>query len=62
MKSLEWCQWRRSSAYIGNCEYISNFLLIIDFEQAKVCWVNIVKINTFEGKIRYTMLYVVVML
>ena len=42
------------------CEHISNFLLIIDFEQAKVCWVHIEKINTFEYKIGYIMLYVAV--
>ena len=60
MKTLERCQWRRSSVFIVNCEHISNFLLIIDFEQAKVCWVHIEKINTFEDKIRYIMRYVVV--
>ena len=27
----------------GRKEHISNFLLIIDFEQAKVCWVHIEK-------------------
>ena len=59
MKTLERCQWRRS---IGNCEHISNFLQIIDFEKAKICWIHIGKINTFEDKIRYIMLYVVVML
>ena len=60
MKTLERCQWRRPSVFIVNCEHISNFLLIIDFEQAKVCWVHIEKINTFEDKIRYIMRYVVV--
>ena len=59
MKTLERCQWRRSSVYIVNCD-ISKFLLIIDFEQAKVCWVHIEKINTFEDKIRYIMRYLVV--
>ena len=54
MKTLERCQWRRSSVYIVNCD-ISKFLLIIDFEQAKVCWVHIEKINTFEDKITYIM-------
>ena len=52
MKSLERCQWRRSSVYNVNCEHISNFLLIIDFEQAKICRVHIEKINTFEDKIK----------
>ena len=52
MKSLERYQWRRSSVYNVNCEHISNFLLIIDFEQSKFCRVHIEKINTFEDKIR----------
>ena len=45
----------RSSVFIVNCEHISNFLLIINFEQAKVCQVHIEKINTFENKIRCIM-------
>ena len=53
MKTLERCQWCHSSVFIVNCEHISNFVLIIDFEQANVCCVNIEKINTFEDKIRY---------
>ena len=28
-------------------------VLIVDFEQAKVCWVYIEKTNTFEDKIGY---------
>ena len=60
MKTLGRCQWRRSCVRIVNCEHISNFLLIIDFEHAKVCWVYIEKLNTFENKIRYIMRYVVV--
>ena len=59
MKPLERCQWHCSSVYIVNCEHISNFLLIIDFEQANVCWGNIEKLNTFEDKIWYIMRYVV---
>ena len=55
-------EWRRSSVFIVNCEHTSNFLLIIDFEQAKVCWIHIEKINTFEDKIRYIMRYVAVIL
>ena len=62
MKTLERCQWRRSSVYIINCEHISNFLIIIGFEQVKICWGNIEKINTFEDKIRYIMRYVAVIL
>ena len=46
--------------FIINSEHISDSLLIIDFEQEKVCWVHIEKINTFEDKIRYIVRYVVV--
>ena len=55
MKTLERCQWDRSSVFIVNCEDISNFLLINDFEQAKVCPAHIEKISTFENKIRCNM-------
>ena len=37
MKTLGLCQWHRSSVFIVNCEHISDFLLINDFEQANVC-------------------------
>ena len=60
MKTLEQCHWRRSSVYIDNCKLISNFLLIIDFAQANICWINVEKINTVGDKIWYTMRYVVV--
>ena len=50
MKTLERCQWRHSIVVIVNCEHISNFVLIVDFEQA----------NVFEDKIGYTMRYAVV--
>ena len=59
MKTPEWCQWRHSSVFTVNCEHISNFLLIIDIEQVKVCWVHIEKVSTFENKIMYIMRYVV---
>ena len=36
MNTLERYQWCRSSVFIVNCEHISNFLLIVDFEQAHV--------------------------
>ena len=36
MKTLERCQWRRSIVFIVDCEHISNFVLIVDFEQANV--------------------------
>ena len=49
--TLEQCQWHRFSVFTVNCEHISNFLLITDFEQANVCWVHIEKINTFKNKI-----------
>ena len=41
MKTLELCQWRNPSAFIVNCEHISSFVLIVEFEQASVCWVHI---------------------
>ena len=39
---------------------MSNFVLVIDFEQASVCMVHIEKAITFEDKIGYIMRYVVV--
>ena len=57
MKPLERWQWRHSSVCKINREHISNFLLFIDFERANVCWGNIEKLNTFEEKIWYIMLY-----
>ena len=60
MKTLERSEWCRSSVYMVNCQHISNFPLIIDIEQAKVCWVHIEKISTFEDKITYIIRYVVV--
>ena len=59
MKTIERCQWRRSSVLIVNCEDTSNFVLIVDFEQTNVCCDNIEEINTFEDRIRYIMRYVV---
>ena len=44
-------QWHRHSVFIDNCEHISNFVLIADFEQEYVYWVHIKKSNTFEDKI-----------
>ena len=52
--------WRRSSAFIVNCQHISKFVLIVDFEHPNVCLFHIEKSNTFEDKIGYIMLYVVV--
>ena len=60
MKTIEWCQWLHSSVFIVNCEYISSFVLIVEFEQANVCWVYIEKKNTFEEKVGYIMRYVAV--
>ena len=59
MKTLKRCQWHHSSVFIVNCEYISNFVLIVDFEQASFCWVHNERTNTFEDKIDYIMRYVV---
>ena len=39
------CQWRRSSVFIVNCKHISNFVLIVDFEQANVCLIHIENAN-----------------
>ena len=41
-------------------EHISNFVLIVDFEQTTIFWVYIEKTNTFEDKIWYIVRYVVV--
>ena len=60
VKTLEQCQWRHSNVFIVNCEHISSFVLIVEFEQANVCWVHIEKTNTFEDKIGYIMRYVAV--
>ena len=60
IKTLERCQWRRSSVFFVNCEYILNFVLIVEFKQENVCWVHIKKINTFEDKIGYIIHYVAV--
>ena len=60
MKTLERRQWRRSGVFMVNCEHISHFALIVNFQQANVCWVYIEKTNTFEDKIEY-MRYVVVL-
>ena len=60
MKTIGRCQWHHSSVFIVNCEHISSFVLIVEFEQANVCWVHIENKNTFEDKIGYIMRYVAV--
>ena len=60
MKTLEQCKWGRSRVFIVNCEHVSNFVLIVDFEQANVFLVHIEKANTFEDKMGHIMRYVVV--
>ena len=57
IKTLERLQWRHSNVFVLNCEHISSFVLIVEFEQANVCWVHIEKTNTFEDKIGYIMRY-----
>ena len=57
MKTLEQHPWRHSGIFIVNCEHISHFVLIDDFEEANVCWVDIKNTNTFEDKIGYIMQY-----
>ena len=59
MKTLDRWHWRRFSVFV-NCGHISNFVLIVDIEQANVCWAHIEKTNTYEDKIRYIMRYVAV--
>ena len=46
------------SVFIVNCKHILNFILFVDFEQAKVCLVYIEKANIFENKIEHIMRYV----
>ena len=41
-----------------NCKNISNFVLIVEFEQANVCFVHIEKVNIFEDKIGHITRYV----
>ena len=60
MKILEQCQWRRSSVFIVNYEHISDFVLIVSFEQANFYWIYFEKTSTFDGKMEYIMRYVVV--
>ena len=60
MATLEQRQQRRSGFFIVECEHLSHFVLIVDFEGANFCWVHIENLNTFEGKIRYILRYVAV--
>ena len=60
MKTLEQCQCHRFSVFIVNREYISNLVLIVDFEQKNVCWLYTEKTNTFKDRIGYIMRYVIV--
>ena len=61
MKTPERAQWHCSGVFIINCEQFSKFALTVDFEEGNVCWVHVEKTTTFEDKIRYIMLYVVVL-
>ena len=49
MKTLEQHQWCRSGIFIVNCEHISQFVLVVHFEQANICCVYIEKTNTLRG-------------
>ena len=49
-----------SSVFTVNSEDLSNFVLVVDFEQANVCRIHIEKINTLENNIGYILHYVVV--
>ena len=55
MKTLEQCQWCHSSVFIANCEHVSNFFLIVDFEELG----SYQKTNTIEDKIGYMRYFVV---
>ena len=59
MKILERCQKRHFCVVIVNCEHISSFVLIVEFEQANLFWVHIDKTNSFKDKIGYIIRYVV---
>ena len=43
--------------FFVNCERISHFLLIVDFEQKNVSWILTEKTNTFEDKIGHVILF-----
>ena len=60
MKTPERCQWRCVSVFTVNCEHISNFVLILDFEKANACWIYVEETSTFEDKMECIMRYVVV--
>ena len=55
MLTVERRQWRRSGVFMNMC----HTLLIADFEQANVSWIDIENTNIFEGEIRYVMRYAV---
>ena len=54
------CQWRCFSVFIVNCKHISNVVLTVDFEQAKICSIYIEKANIFEDKIVHIMRYALI--
>ena len=60
MKTVGRCQLCRSGVFIVKCEHVLHFVLIADFEQARICWVTFENTNIFEGEIRYIMCYVVI--
>ena len=60
MKTLERRQWGRVGVFIVNCEHVSHFFIVFDFEQANFCYVHNEKKNTFEEKIGYIMRHVLV--
>ena len=46
--------------FIVNREHISNFVLIVEFEQENFCWIHIEMTNTFGDKTEYITRYVAV--
>ena len=55
MKTLKQRQWRRSGVFIVNCEHISLFVLVVDFERANVYWVHIEKTNRRQDRIYHAL-------
>ena len=52
MKTIERCQWRHFSVFIVNCQHYSSFVLIVEYEQANVCWIHIENVKHFWRKDR----------
>ena len=60
VKTVERRLWCDSCIFNVKYEHVSHFVLIANFEQTSICWVQIENTKTFEGDIRHIMHYVVV--